>query len=186
MHIPTPGELKARREILDMRQAELARKAGISQSMVARIESGSVDPRLSTLKRIVAVLDSEERPRVIARDVMHTPVLFVDPECLVSEAIGIMNQNGISQLPVIDDGTPVGCISETAIVDAIEGQRTHRSPRQTVAGVMESGFPTVPPDIDIGTVVRILQSHHAVLVLDMGKVIGVITKHDLIPLISGR
>ena len=185
MHIPTPGELKARREILDMRQAELARKAGISQSMVARIEAGSVDPRLSTLKRIVAVLDSAEQRRVFAKDVMHTPVLSVEPRCLVSEAIGIMNRNGISQLPVIDQGVPVGCISESAIIDAIEEQRFHRNLRPTVADVMESGFPTVPPDIDITTVVRILQTNHAVLVLEMGKVMGVITKHDLIPLISG-
>jgi len=48
---------------------------------------------------------------------------------------------------------------------------------------MESGFPTIPPDIDIETVVHLLQQHHAVLVVGEGKVKGVITKHDLITLI---
>jgi len=43
MHIPTPEEIRARRELLGLKQAELAEKAGISQSMVARIEKGSVD-----------------------------------------------------------------------------------------------------------------------------------------------
>jgi predicted transcriptional regulator len=37
--------------------------------------------------------------------------------------------------------------------------------------------------MDIETVVRILQNHHAVLVMDAGIVTGVITKHDLISLI---
>ena len=49
MHIPTPEELRARREALGMKQTELAKRAGISQSMVARIEAGNVDPRVSTL-----------------------------------------------------------------------------------------------------------------------------------------
>ncbi len=49
MHIPTPEELRARREALGIKQTELAKRAGISQSMVARIEAGNVDPRISTL-----------------------------------------------------------------------------------------------------------------------------------------
>lgn len=186
MHIPTPGELKARREILNMRQAELAEKAGVSQSMIARIESGSVDPRLSTMRKIVEALNNAERPRVVAQDVMHTPVLAVSPSSLVTDAIGIMNRNGISQLPVIENGVPVGCIAESAIIDALEGHGIHRGLRPAVGDVMESGFPTIPPDTDISTVVRILQSVHAVIVVDKGKVAGVITRHDLIPLIPGH
>ena len=34
--------------------------------------------------------------------------------------------------------------------------------------------------------VRILQKHHAVLVMEEGKVRGVITKHDLLSLVIGR
>jgi predicted transcriptional regulator len=49
---------------------------------------------------------------------------------------------------------------------------------------MEPGFPTVSPDTDIETVVSILHNNHAVLVMESGKVNGVITKHDLISLIA--
>ena len=41
----TPEELRTRREALGLKQTELAQRAGISQSMVARIEAGNVDPR---------------------------------------------------------------------------------------------------------------------------------------------
>ncbi|HVP24615.1 MAG TPA: helix-turn-helix domain-containing protein, partial [Methanomicrobiales archaeon] len=40
MHIPTPEEIRSRRLMLGLTQTDLARKAGISQSMIARIESG--------------------------------------------------------------------------------------------------------------------------------------------------
>ena len=52
--------------------------------------------------------------------------------------------------------------------------------------VLEPGFPTVAPGMDIETVVKILQNHHAVLVMEEGRVQGVITKHDLISLIIER
>ena len=186
MRIPTPEELRARRELLDMRQAELARKAGISQSMVARIEAGSVDPRVSTLNRILAVLNSPAPHRVTAADVMHIPVYSVKPGDPVSVAVEIMDLHNISQVPVIEAGVPVGCISESVLVNAIESQRIRKGQASLVQDFMESGFPTVPPDIDIETIVRMLQHQHAVLVQIGGKVEGVITKHDLIALIPAR
>jgi predicted transcriptional regulator len=39
---------------------------------------------------------------------------------------------------------------------------------------MEPGFPTIPSDSDLTTVVNILQNNHAVLVIDKGQIIGVI------------
>jgi predicted transcriptional regulator len=51
MEIPPPAELRAKRSQMGLKQADVARMAGISQSMVARSEAGSVDPRVSTLQR---------------------------------------------------------------------------------------------------------------------------------------
>lgn len=186
MHIPTPEEIRSRREILGMKQAELAAKAGISQSMVARIEAGSVDPRVSTLTKIIQVLNAVSRPRITASQVMHSPVYSVNPEDSISRAVEIMDRNGISQLPVLSDGVPVGCISESAIVDVIGEQSAHGTHRDLVRNFMESSFPSVPPDMSIETVIHLLQQHHAVLVMEAGRVRGVITRHDLISLIVNR
>jgi len=97
--------------------------------------------------------------------------------------VEIFEKNNISQLPVIERGIPVGCISEAVIVKAIEQQRLHKTHLFFVRDFMEPGFPTVPPDMDVETVVNILQQNHAVLVVDGRIVKGVITKHDLISLI---
>lgn len=184
MHIPDPGELRAKREMLGITQADVARMAGISQSMIARIEAGSVDPRVSTLGKIVAVLNRCERPRCRAVDVMHTPVHTVTPGDPVASAVVMMERHNISQLPVVEGGIPVGCISESAIVQALEEGEVLPGKKGVVREFMEPGFPTVPPNSDIRTVAHLLHDHHAVLVVEGGKVAGVITKHDLISLIS--
>jgi len=170
--------------ILGLTQTDLARKAGISQSMIARIESGSVDPRVSTLARIIAVLSQKEEPLYRARDVMHTPVYTVGPADPVSRAVECMEKNDISQIPVVDRGVPIGCISESAIVSALEEGGMHGSGNRPVRDFMEPGFPTVPLAADVRDVVHLLRENHAVLVVDGGRVAGVITKHDLIPLFS--
>ena len=183
MHIPTPAEIRAMRESLSMTQTDLAARAGISQSMIARIEAGSVDPRVSTLQKLISVLNIAERSVIPASQVMHTPVIFVTPDDQVTTAVDLMSTHGISQLPVLNDGVPVGCISETVLLSTLEEQRQHRSHVSSIREIMEPSFPTVPPEMDIETVQHILQQHHAVLVVDAGKVQGVITKHDLFSLI---
>ena len=170
--------------MLGLTQTDLARKAGISQSMIARIESGSVDPRVSTLSRIVGVLQQKEEPPYRAGELMHTPVYSVEPMDPVSRAVEIMEKNDISQLPVVEGGVPVGCISESAIVSALEEGGLHASGSRPVKEFMEPGFPTMPLESDVRDVVSLLRENHAVLVVDGGRVAGVITKHDLIPLFS--
>ena len=102
MNIPTPEELRARRETLGMRQTEIAKRAGISQSMVARIEAGSVDPRVSTLNKIISVFNRTEPKKITAAQIMHAPVLSVQPQESISLAVEIFEKNNISQLPVIE------------------------------------------------------------------------------------
>lgn len=184
MNIPTNLEMKKKRESLGLKQVDVARMAGISQSMVARIESGSVDPRVSTLRRVMEVLAEAERSKITAAHVMCTPVYSVLATDPISTAVSIMEERGISQVPVLDNGVPVGCISETAIVTAMERGKLPREAVPLVKEYLESGFPTVPPDADLTTVVHILQDNHAVLVVDRGAIQGVITKHDLISLIT--
>ncbi len=51
--------VKAWREYFDLTQSELAEKAGMKQSALARIESGNSKPRKATLKKIAAALGIE-------------------------------------------------------------------------------------------------------------------------------
>lgn len=52
------AELVARREAAGLSQTEVAARMGTSQSSVARLESGEVDVRFSTLERYAAAVGS--------------------------------------------------------------------------------------------------------------------------------
>ena len=62
-HSPLSDDLLARlahaRKAANLTQAELAERAGLSRMTVQRLESGSLDPRLSTLQELVRVLNME-------------------------------------------------------------------------------------------------------------------------------
>ena len=57
MQIPTGEDIRAARENSGLTQSELAERAGVSQPLIARIESNDVDPTIDTLYSVVAALN---------------------------------------------------------------------------------------------------------------------------------
>jgi predicted transcriptional regulator len=60
MQIPTGEELRSARKSRGLTQAEVAQRAGVSQPIIARVESEDVDPTLATLHAIVSALNDSE------------------------------------------------------------------------------------------------------------------------------
>jgi transcriptional regulator with XRE-family HTH domain len=60
--------LVRRRQRLGLSQTEVAARMGTSQSAVARLEAGRSDPRLSTLERYAAALDTTVSYAVAERE----------------------------------------------------------------------------------------------------------------------
>lgn len=58
--IRTPGDwIRALRNYLRMTQTELAKRVGITQANLVRIEAGKVDPQVSTIRRIYQALSCD-------------------------------------------------------------------------------------------------------------------------------
>jgi len=55
------SEIKRLRQKVGLSQTALAKKAGVSQAHIAKIESGKVDPRFSTVEKILQCLKEEEK-----------------------------------------------------------------------------------------------------------------------------
>ena len=122
--VPTPKELQELRKKAGLTQSELATQVGISQSLVARIEKGQVDPSLSTLKRILRIIKKQQKPHSTIKDLLRwkasttkiQPVIAVQTHEKVRRAVNLMRRYGISQLPVFEKNIPVGSLSEGTIL----------------------------------------------------------------------
>ena len=174
MELPTPQDLRERRTQLELTQSELAEAAGVSQPLIARVEGGDVDPRLSTLRSIVDALESAEGDVVRAGDLMHTEVVSVAPDDSVKEAEETMEAEAYSQLPVVETGVPVGSISHGDIIEA--GGNVGQLP---ASEVMSESFPTVSRDAAVDEVRNLLNHYKAVIVTDGGQVAGIISEADI-------
>ncbi len=185
MSLPEPEDLKKLRLELRLTQQELAIRAGVSQPLIARIESGDVDPRLSTLRKIFNAFDQARKEHIVVRDIMHSPIIHTSSGDSIEEAAMIMEEHGVSQMPVIDNGVPVGSLSTDQIVSSMTDQDLKKVSHFLVKDVMGDSFPTVSPTTDANTVSRILEKNPAVLVVEKGKVTGVVTKHDVMKMLRG-
>src|SRR6056297_4308902 len=174
MELPTPQDLRERRTALGLTQSSLADAAGVSQPLIARIEGGDVDPRLSTLRRIVNALDEAEGEVVRAVDLMHEDVVSVAPDDSVRAAIETMEAEAYSQLPVLQSGIPVGSISQGDVIRAGEDVGDH-----PVSEVMSESFPTVATDATVDEIRNLLEHYKAIMVTEGGSTVGIITEADI-------
>jgi len=181
IQILTGKDLKKLRKSYGLTQKEVAKKAGVSQSLIARIEAEKVDPRVSTLKKILNSILSVKAEKN-AGDVMHSPVIWVETKTLVKDAVNLMEKYGISQLPVLENEKIVGSIQEGTIIKKIlESKEPKKIFSLKVEDLMEEPFPTVSLNTSFDEVLALFTHEKpAVLVVDKGKLVGIIAKIDII------
>lgn len=175
--LPDSRELAARRRQLGLTQFELAREAGVSQSLVAKLESGKADASYSRVKAMFdALARLENEGSLKASDVMHRGVKAVRAEQAAVKAARLMKKNGLSQLPVMRAGLVVGSVSEALLLDAVASGVDLKS--MPIERLMGECFPQVSPVTPFQTVLELLKLHSAVLVSSRGAVKGIVTKAD--------
>ncbi len=179
--IPSPSELRKLRLLAGLTQKELAERAGVSQSLIARIESGSVDPRISTLRKILSAIPIKSGLKT-ASQIMCSPVIYVEADDKVRKAVDLMEKYGISQLPVLDGKRVVGSIREDSIIkEVFQSKDSSKIFDAKVREVMSEAFPIISPSTSIIEILSsFLYDKPAVLVVDRGRIVGIITKIDII------
>jgi len=70
MQLPDLSRIAVMRKRMGLTQTELAEKAGVSQSLIARVEAGTVDPRYSKVEKIFRALEVNGGQVVTAREIM--------------------------------------------------------------------------------------------------------------------
>ena len=137
-------------------------------------EQGYLEEPLAPLMTIL-----QGKPGPLAR------VVTVDVAARVREAVDIMAQYGISQLPVVDTGIMVGSLREEVLMKALlEDPKLYDD---QVGKVMEKPFPVVEPGADLDAVYRLLlHGNPAVVVGAEHRIEGIITRSDVLQFLAGR
>ncbi|MBM3669706.1 MAG: cystathionine beta-synthase [Actinobacteria bacterium] len=112
------------------------------------------------------------------------PLVHTHPTETVADAIAILEEFGVSQVPVVRAEPPVmaaevvGAVVERDLLDALFTQKAKLSDR--VDEHMSPALPIIGAGESVSNVVGVLTSADAAVVIEDGKPIGIITRQDLL------
>ena len=181
-YLPELDELRRMRKVIGLTQDELAQRADLSQSMIAKIETGSLNPTYEVIRKIYHVLKSfEHQDQTRAHEVM-SPVISVEAGDSINQVLNLMKEKGISQVPVLSkNGRNVGSVTEETMLELLlRGESLREIANNPVEDIMEDVFPVVNRKFPLDAIISVLQYSPAVLVKVKGRIRGIITKADLL------
>jgi cystathionine beta-synthase len=111
-------------------------------------------------------------------------LLSVAPHSLILEAVTLMREYDISQIPVIDGAAVVGSVREDRLIHLLINEPSAKA--KAVKEVMEEPFPVVEPDATIAEVSQMLTKENPAVLLKNGGQgsFEILTKADLIRAIA--
>ncbi len=128
-------------------------------------------------------LGMEEQPAHTVGDLLKMKgpreLVTVGPEATAAQAIRLLQSAGISQLPVLKDGKPVGSVQEVTLARVLHD---NSDPGKVAVGeIMARPLPQVDVTVHLDETYRLLLSGNTgVLAVADGKVVGIVTRIDLI------
>ena len=131
------------------------------------------EKRLLEPQRITAGLISETKGARSPKS-----LVVVAPGDRVADALAKMNELGLTQIPVLEDGESVGSLRENHLLSKVFNDRDLLE--APVSKLMDKSFPTVNVDDDVNVVSRKLRTSPAVLIEEYGRITGIITRHDVL------
>lgn len=186
MKFPPASDIRKRRKMLDITQSELAEASGVSQSTITKVEQGKISASYNTVVKLFETLDKmgERKKEVPIMDIATKDIISVQEDFGVHEALEILKDTGFSQMPVLRGESSVGSISEKVILKLLNsGKSMDQLSRMRVSDVMDDSFPTVSENTTMESLSSILNTSNAVLITRKGKIIGMITRADMLKLV---
>jgi cystathionine beta-synthase len=107
-------------------------------------------------------------------------LIAVTPDTLINEMLDLMSEYGITQLPVLEGGQSVGSIREHRVMAQVLEDRSLLN--QPVSRVLEPSFPVVNEAVEVARAKSYLKESPAMLVEEYGRIIGLVTRFDVLDL----
>ena len=122
------------------------------------------------------------------KDVMTEDVIFVDKDVELKYVLKLMKKHEITKIPVVEEKKLVGIITDNMIALKLGSIRSRGVPasRLHASSVTDKKINTVSPDTDIEAILKKVGEPGPTMlpVLENEKLVGVVTKADLLPLVD--
>jgi cystathionine beta-synthase len=104
----------------------------------------------------------------------------------LQSVMSVMRQRAISQMPVVGtDGTLVGLIDEVDILNHMLDHEDH-SHEEILDGLVQNARAVFPPESTLDECMPSLTEGFALLVVEEGKPVGILTKIDVLDYVAGK
>jgi tRNA nucleotidyltransferase (CCA-adding enzyme) len=135
-------------------------------------------PKIHT--QLLEVLHQHVRPPITVSQIMSRGVRTLEPGDTVSEAAAVMTRYGHEGFPVVEDGQVVGVLTRREIDKALH----HKLGGTAIRQFMRKGPFFVTPEDSVEKLQSLMMREGLgqVAVVENGKVIGIVTRTDLIKL----
>jgi cystathionine beta-synthase len=107
-------------------------------------------------------------------------LVFVTPEDTVSTALAKMSENGVTQIPVLENNVSVGSLRESHILQKL--LKNNALLEAKVTEIMDKSFPIVDVETSADEIRTKLQKSPAVLIENYKRITGIITRFDILDL----
>ncbi|MFW5772090.1 MAG: CBS domain-containing protein [Phototrophicaceae bacterium] len=178
VHMPESTQLvaRSRRDAIDV--GEIARRfggGGHTRAAAAKMEHIELDEAVNLLWQ---KLDEAVQPVARVADLMSFGVQTVEADERLADILPRLRRIGHEGYPVLDDGRVVGLLTRRDADRAAE----HGLKDVSVRDVMISGEVTLSPEDSVGRLEQamVASSWGQIPVVDAGRLIGVVTRTDLI------
>ncbi len=128
--------------------------------------------------------------KLLARQIMVSPVMTLTPETTVDEAMQLFQARGFRHLPVVSSevGELLGMVSDRDLLRHLAGvneayqRQPVRGGETPVGELISSPVLTAAVDTDVRYIARLFVERHigAVPIVDNGQLVGIITRSDLL------
>lgn len=122
--------------------------------------------------------------RELLRDKGSEEVITARAEDRVRDVVARMKAHGISQLPIMKGDKLLGAVAEVDLLRyLVSGEHSLDSP---VEPLVESDYATISLETRVENVQSLLNNARMAIVLDEGRIVGIVTKIDLIDYLARR
>ncbi|MGC8654344.1 MAG: cystathionine beta-synthase [Candidatus Kryptoniota bacterium] len=105
-------------------------------------------------------------------------LLYVSPRTSMTEAVRIMKENNVSQLPVLDANRVIGSLTETRVLSTLVSNPDSKD--RPVREFFDKPFPVVKPDFSVEKIYRMLDKKNPAVLVELPEgQYDIITKSDL-------